>query len=177
MACLSTCNIGFLLKDVSYLFETSELRNSNIYWGWSRQFAKKIYIFSSPERSTFIHTSQTCLQNNSKILFNISKPICRERDHWLNFWNVKKLWFVEFGSEKVILLSREQKRKEAKFILKKKKLLSYIWFSFLSVFSLTMAFIPLSWNSLKNTRYHNCWMKEWMVNFAQRRTDRRRVTD
>ena len=31
MACLSTCNIGFLLKDVSYLFETSELRNSNIY--------------------------------------------------------------------------------------------------------------------------------------------------
>ena len=71
MACLSTCNIGFLLKDVWYLFETSELRNSNIYWGWSRQFAKKIYIFSPPERSTFIHTSQTCLKNNSEIFQNL----------------------------------------------------------------------------------------------------------
>ena len=108
MAQLLTCNIGFLLKDGSYLFETSELRNSNIYWGWSRQFAKKIYILSAPERSSFIH-SETRLQNIPKIMFNVERVITE--------WIIKMLkscGLLSLEMKKVILLLREQKTKGAK---------------------------------------------------------------
>ena len=143
------------------MFETSELRTSNIYWGWIRLFTNKIYIFSAlPERSTFIHSSQTWLQNFPKILFNISKPICRER-RVIPGWIIKMLkscGLLSLEVEKWFCCWENKRRTEPKLILRK-KLLTNIWFSLF--FSLTITFISAC-TDLK--------FKRFVVNFLQRMT-------